>query len=127
MEKAAPVVLDSLCMHDFTTGGVINEYDLSDYKEKWGYEYLMFHRQDLHRTLLETAIGEAGEGPPCKLFVNHRVSELDSQSGRVKFTNGQEVVADLIVGSDGVRVSVHSTLGDKFWTNNNAFFPVYHP
>lgn len=27
------------------TGKPINTYDLSDYKDKWGYVYNMFHRQ----------------------------------------------------------------------------------
>lgn len=99
-----PVVLKSLCMHDYATGEPINDYDLSDYESKWKHPYLMFHRQDMHRTLLSTAIGQAGDGPPCKLFVNHRVQHGDAEAGRVSFTNGIEIVADLVVGADGIRV-----------------------
>lgn len=103
-ERADPVILRSLCMHDYLTGEPINDYDLRDYKEKWGHEYLMFHRQDLHKTLLETATGEEGDGYPCELFTNHKVEDVDAEAGWVKFTNGKEIVADLIVGSDGIRV-----------------------
>jgi salicylate hydroxylase len=33
----------------------------------------MFHRQYMHRMLMDSAIGE-GEGPPAQLIVNHQVS-----------------------------------------------------
>lgn len=32
-----PVELKKLILHDWKTGDVENEYDLGDYKEKWGY------------------------------------------------------------------------------------------
>lgn len=105
IERMAPVILRSLCMHDYATGEPINDYDLSDYKEKWGHEYYMFHRQDMHKTLLEYATSEEGEGFPVQLFVNHRVQDLDCEAGRVRFTNGKEITADLVVGADGIRVS----------------------
>lgn len=110
-------------MHDYESGKPINDYNLKDYKEKWGYDYLMFHRQDLHRTLLETAIGEEGQGTPCQLFVNHRVSEIDAETGHVKFLNGQEIDADLIVGSDGIRVSSQAGVS----ANTRADYFSYSP
>ena len=106
-----PVVLKSLCMHDYETGEPINDYDLSDYKEKWGHEYYMFHRQDMHKGLLKAATSEEGEGPPARLYVNHRAAEVDPESGRVKFTNGREIQADLIIGSDGIRSAVRQFIG----------------
>jgi salicylate hydroxylase len=92
-------------MHDYETGETINDYDLSDYKEKWGYEYYMFHRQDMHATLLKTACGEQGVGPAAQLFVNHKASSIDVEDGRITFENGKTVHVDLIIGADGVRVS----------------------
>lgn len=35
--------------------------------------YYMFHRQYMHRMLMDSALGE-GEGPPAQLIVNHQVS-----------------------------------------------------
>lgn len=32
-----PVVLENLIRHDWSTGKVIDTYDLHDYKDKWGY------------------------------------------------------------------------------------------
>lgn len=35
--------------------------------------YNMFHRQYMHRMLMDSAIGEHGEGVPANLVVNHKV------------------------------------------------------
>lgn len=114
LEDMKPVILRSLCMHDYESGEAINDYDLSDYKEKWGYEYYMFHRQDMHKTLLQTACGEQGEGPPAHLFVNHKAAEIDVDTGRITFENGKTVIVDLIIGADGVRVSTSCCLAGFF-------------
>jgi len=56
-------------------------------------------------------MSEEGDGIPVKLFVNHRVADLDCEEGRVRFTNGVEVVADLVVGADGIRSVVREQIG----------------
>lgn len=35
--------------------------------------YNMFHRQYMHRMLMDSALGEHGEGVPAHLVVNHKV------------------------------------------------------
>lgn len=35
--------------------------------------YYMFHRQDMHKMLMDTATQEQGTGTPVKLVVNHKV------------------------------------------------------
>lgn len=35
--------------------------------------YNMFHRQYMHKMLLDSATSEQGEGLPAKLIVNHKV------------------------------------------------------
>ncbi|KAE9366034.1 FAD/NAD(P)-binding domain-containing protein [Stipitochalara longipes BDJ] len=87
--KRRPVILKKLISHDWATGEDVNMYDLADYKERWGYVYNMFHRVDMHAMLMESAVGETGEGIPAVLKVRH----------------------DLIVGSDGIGSSVRRTLG----------------
>jgi hypothetical protein len=37
--------------------------------------YNMFHRQYMHRMLMDSAVGPQGEGIPAKLVVNHKVVE----------------------------------------------------
>lgn len=33
----------------------------------------MFHRQYMHKMLMDSAVGEHGAGKPAKLIVNHKV------------------------------------------------------
>ena len=68
------MILRKLINRDWRTGEPVSVYDLADYKERWGYVYNMFHRQDMHAMLKESAIEEKGEGKPARLFVKHPVS-----------------------------------------------------
>jgi salicylate hydroxylase len=79
-----PVLLKSLISRDWYTGEPYSVYDLGDYKERWGYNYYMFHRQYMHTMLMESAVGEKGEGVPAVLKVNHKVNLPPS------FTNSHE-------------------------------------
>jgi salicylate hydroxylase len=73
VEKGDPVILEKLINRDWKTGEPVSVYSLEDYKQRWGYYYYMFHRQYMHKMLMETALGEDGEGEPAKLVVKHRV------------------------------------------------------
>lgn len=45
----------------------------------------MFHRQYMHRMLMDSALGEQHEGIPAKLIVNHQVRpDFSSVHGRKK-------------------------------------------
>lgn len=65
--------------------------------------YYMFHRQDMHKMLMETALGE-GEGIRPELKLDHKLTDIDFENGLVKFENGTEVQHDAIVAADGVGV-----------------------
>lgn len=70
----------------------------------------MFHRVDMHTMLLEAATQEAGEGTPCSVVVDHIAKECDPEAGTVTFENGVTISADLIIGADGIRVSLGANL-----------------
>jgi salicylate hydroxylase len=73
VEKGDPVVLKKLINRDWKTGEPVSVYDLEDYEKRWGYAYNMFHRQYMHKMLMECALQEEGVGIPVKLLVNHPV------------------------------------------------------
>ncbi|KAH7229915.1 putative salicylate hydroxylase [Fusarium oxysporum] len=112
IEIGDPVILRKLISRDWKTGEPISVYDLKDYKERWGYVYYMFHRQYMHRMLMDSALGE-GEGPPAQLIVNHQATGVDVESGEVTFANGKKVKHDVVIGADGIGSTLRSVFGIK--------------
>ncbi|KAL1658529.1 hypothetical protein GGF50DRAFT_108483 [Schizophyllum commune] len=108
-----PVILEHLTMRDWKTSEPLAIYNLGDYKKKWGNVYNMFHRQDMHAMLLESAMSEEGEGEPVKILVDYICDDVDVEAGIAKFRNGKEVKADIIIGADGIRSNVRTALGIK--------------
>ncbi|KAJ7499344.1 salicylate hydroxylase [Mycena latifolia] len=106
-----PVILMNLVMREWETGKVQNDYKLDKYEEEWGNVYNMFHRQDMHKTLLETATSTEGKGTPCKVFIDHICDTVNAEAGTVTFKNGVTITADLIIGADGIRSAVRGQLG----------------
>lgn len=106
-----PVVLRKLISHDWKTGEVLNVYDMSDYKERWGYVFCVFHRVDMHDMLMDSATGESHSGIPAVLKVNHKCVEIDHDDGVITFENGVRAKHDLIIGADGIGSQVRQTLG----------------
>jgi salicylate hydroxylase len=111
VQKGDPVILRSLINRDWNTGEPVSVYSLDDYETKWGYPYYMFHRQDMHAMLMETAVGEAGKGIPAKLIVNHKAKAIDTETGRMSFENGVKVQHDAIIGADGIGSVVRNIIG----------------
>jgi salicylate hydroxylase len=58
-------------MRDWETGKILNQYNLDNYEQEWGNVYNMFHRQDMHATLLKTATSPDGPGKPCTVRIDH--------------------------------------------------------
>jgi salicylate hydroxylase len=111
LADAKPVKLKSLIMHDWTSGDVTSQYDLGDYKEKFGADYNNFHRIDLHKTLKETACGIEGQGPPCVLKTWHRAIAIDADAGTITFENGESFSGDVVVAADGIRSASREIIG----------------
>lgn len=110
-KEANPVILKNLIKHDWKTGEVTGNYSLGDYKARFGFPYYNFHRVDIHNVLKKYATCEEGEGTPCKLLVNHKAIKVDYETGYVKFENGNERFADLIIAADGIRTLTKPQLG----------------
>lgn len=104
IQRAKPVVLENLIWHEWATGEVTASYPFGNYKEKFGTHYYSFHRRDIHDELKRSATTSEGQGPPAKLLLNHRAVELDAEKGWVRFENGLEMTADLIIAADGINV-----------------------
>lgn len=102
-----PVILRKLINRDWKTGAETNVYDLADYEERWGHVYNMFHRQYMHSMLMNTATG-AGKGTPAKLVVDHKCQAINLETGLITFENGNTATHEVVIGADGIGVSVSS-------------------
>ncbi|KAF1834807.1 salicylate hydroxylase-like protein [Decorospora gaudefroyi] len=111
VRKGDPVVLKKLINRDWKTGEPVSVYDLDDYEERWGYVYNMFHRQYMHKMLMECALQEDGAGTPVKLLVNYPCASIDLETSMIKFTNGLTAQHDLIVGADGIGSVTRKIIG----------------
>ena len=111
VETGDPVLLEQLISRDWNTGEPVSVYSLSDYKEKWGYVYNMFHRQFMHRMLLDCACQKEGDGTPVKLLLNHSIREIDTAAGELTFANGVVTHHDLVIGADGIGSAVRKIIG----------------
>lgn len=111
VEKGDPVVLKKLINRDWKTGEPVSVYDLDDYEERWGHVYNMFHRQYMHKMLMDCALQEEGAGTPAKLLVNHPCQAIDLETGEITFTNGVQAKHDLIVGADGIGSVTRKIIG----------------
>ena len=65
----------------------------------------MCHRVDVHEELRRLFLDESLERVPHgKLHLGKRVVSCDFEKNTVTFGSGETVGADLIIGSDGIRV-----------------------
>ena len=94
---------------------------LDDAERRWGAAYLVIHRADLQRALVEAVHGQTG----VELSLGSTVLDFTDQGGRLSliWTNGLGQVhdeADLLIGADGLRSRVRDRLG--FGSQDKAEF-----
>jgi 6-hydroxynicotinate 3-monooxygenase len=96
---------------DWDTGNLRFELELGAAAEgRYGAPYLLMHRADLHEAL-------ASRVPADTVHLDHKLVELEQPaSGGVvlKFANGEEAHADVVIGADGVHSRVRQiALGNQ--------------
>jgi salicylate hydroxylase len=85
---------------------------LDSAERRWGAAYLVIHRSDLQRALLEAVHEQSG----VELTLGTTVHDVAGEGGRVSvgLTRGRMQIrdeADLLIGADGLRSQVRSELG----------------
>jgi 6-hydroxynicotinate 3-monooxygenase len=91
---------------DWKTGDI--KFDMifgESAEQKFGAPYLLAHRGDLHAAL-------ASAVPPECVRLNHKLAGLDEVADgvRLSFANGEAVIADAVIGADGVHSLVRDIL-----------------
>ncbi|MEH7547638.1 FAD-dependent monooxygenase [Neobacillus vireti] len=90
-----------LVLKDVYTGKELAALDLGDeFKEKYGFPYIVLHRSDLHRVLLEAA-----EKNPLISLVNGQIIEtVEEDETGIILTNqeGEQFTGKAVIGADGL-------------------------
>ncbi len=86
-------------------GRVLMDLDMAERNARWPHPWHLVHRGSLHQELKRAATADQGVGTPVKLFPRHRAVHVDPQLG-VTLDSGCLMNADVILGADGIFVSV---------------------
>ncbi|WP_035426056.1 FAD-dependent monooxygenase [Halalkalibacterium ligniniphilum] len=90
-----------LVLKDAFSGKELSALDLGDaFKERYGFPYIVLHRSDLHKVLLD-----ACKASPFVTLVNDQVIESveENEAGViVKNTKGEAFVGSAVIGADGL-------------------------
>jgi len=97
---------DAFTSRKWDTGEVLFELPLGTTgAEKYGASYLTAHRGDLHRSILERV--DAGS-----ISFGKRVESVTQSGGKgqLRFSDGEEIEADVVIGADGVNSKVREAI-----------------
>nr|ADZ54053.1 3-hydroxybenzoate 6-monooxygenase [Paenibacillus sp. NyZ101] len=98
-----------LVLMDALTGKELSALDLGDpFRERYGYPYIVLHRSDLHKTLLD-----ACRANDRIALLNNKVvksAENVGDKAQVTCTDGTTYVSDAVIGADGL------------WSNTRRLF-----
>ncbi|OQO93862.1 2-polyprenyl-6-methoxyphenol hydroxylase [Saccharomonospora piscinae] len=99
-----------LVFRNAETAEELTHLDLADARRRYGGPYLVLHRSDLLRALLEAAEAEPG----VTLHTGHEVTGVTDgpDHALVHCADGTEFRAELVVGADGLHSAVRAHLVD---------------
>lgn len=104
--RAMGVLPGTQHIRDLATGATIRTLARdSNLEARHGAPYRHLHRADLHALL----VGALEAAAPGSIRLGHRLADLTPE-GRMRFANGAEARADVLVGADGVRSVVRDRL-----------------
>lgn len=99
----------SAAIKHYQSGEILSCQDRAGVAERqYGAPYLQIHRADLHDALIDSV---TANDPDC-LHLGHEFDDLEQDTDQVllKFANGTDATADVVIGADGVRSRVRDRL-----------------
>ncbi|KAF2968845.1 hypothetical protein GQX73_g4742 [Xylaria multiplex] len=108
-----------------STGEIIKDVDLTSLNKMWQHPWQLVHRVALHNKLKETATSKAEPGIPAVIRTASKAVHVDAEAGILTLEDGTSVVADAVIGADGVysrtRNFVHGKQARLFSSGKAAF------
>lgn len=82
------------------------DIDLSERNKLWQHPWHLVHRVRLHEELKRRAVSKSEKGTPVELRTGSRVVNVDPSQAIVELTTGETIQGDLVIGADGIHVSM---------------------
>ncbi len=95
-------------IHYRTGKSLVQPQIARDYKTKFGAQYYLIHRADLHGAMVDQLHAHS----PNAIVLDHTFVDLDQTDDAVtvRFSNGKSTTADVVIGADGLRSAVRECL-----------------
>lgn len=121
---AAWFEVQALIYRDGRDGRTIAEFR-DDYRARYGAPYVGIHRVDMQQILLD-AVGRE------HVALSKRLIDIDDAGSEavLRFTDGSDAAADLVIGADGARSTVRRLLlgyDDALYSGASAFRGIVPP
>ncbi|MGG3449419.1 FAD-dependent monooxygenase [Domibacillus aminovorans] len=100
-----------LVLKDVYTGEELTVLDLGEeFQERYGQPYIVMHRSDLHRVLLEAC----QKSNKITLFNDQAIQSADENESGVLVTNqrGETFAAEALIGADGLKSNMRKLFSD---------------
>ena len=107
-ENFGAVKMSRLVEYD-ERGTETRRIDLTEQNKIWQHPWMLVHRVRLHDKLKQLATGSEGSGRPAKLYLSSKVVAVDADNATITLEKGDTIQADLILGADGIYVSLLSS------------------
>jgi 2-polyprenyl-6-methoxyphenol hydroxylase-like FAD-dependent oxidoreductase len=106
IEKVGANECSRIAQYHAESGKALFQVDLTMPNKQWQHKWLLVHRAHLHNALRERAIGQEGKGKPATLRLASKVASVDPEKAEVTLESGEKVSGDVLLGADGVHVSL---------------------
>lgn len=124
--KSAGVLPSGMKMLDAMDGHIITQMDLRDMEKRYGYPYMVIHRSDLHRILMEAAVKAGATMHHSSDCVRYENTE---DGARAVFGNGDVAEGNIVIAADGLHSVARAMMSDDEPVNSayvayRGAFPV---
>lgn len=107
LNSCEPVIDDGFRLMN-TDGVLLDEIPTSG--PIFGADRVIYHRQDLHKSLRAAAVSQNLAGKPAQIRTACPVVRIDTFVGEVELEDGEVLEGDLIIGADGIRSVVRESV-----------------
>ncbi len=100
--------VDMCRLAEYNKKGVeTRQVDLTEPNKIWQHPWQLVHRVRLHDKLKQIATSDEGRGKPVTLHLSSKVIVVDPETATLQLESGDMVRADVVLGADGIYVSLH--------------------